>query len=310
MVGMRTRVAAVVTAAVLTVGGVVERRRGTGQAGRAALHRRCVGRGRRLLPVRRQRRLRRPALRPRPDVHAARSRARRRSSGQLDRRGDDRPGRHPGPRPLQPRPARHGRAVDHDQRQAGHRGRAARARRRRSTARRTGRCRTTPPAIWELTIQPRPKIKKGQSVRRRHQLRRRDHPAARHRGRAVRLGHHPRRRHGGQRARGLDDLVPGQRPPDRQGDLRLRDHRARRARSPSPTASSPEPAETSGRLDDLVLERARPAGQLPDDGLGRRLRPARHVRPTSGLPIIDAVDTNLTPASSPRRTPASPCSRR
>ena len=47
--------------------------------------------------------------------------------GQLERRGDDRPRGHAGPRPLQPRPARHGRAGDHDQREARERGGAARA---------------------------------------------------------------------------------------------------------------------------------------------------------------------------------------
>ena len=35
----------------------------------------------------------------------------------------------------------------------------------RSRARPTGRCRTTRPAVWELTIQPRPKIKQGQTAR-------------------------------------------------------------------------------------------------------------------------------------------------
>ena len=80
--------------------------------------------------------------------------------------------------------------------------------------------------VWELTIQPWPKLKKGQRAKVVVTYGGADHPANGHRGRALRLGHHPRRRHGGQRTRGLDDLVPGQRPPDRQGDLRLRDHRA------------------------------------------------------------------------------------
>ena len=190
-----------------------------------------------------------------------------------ERRRDHRPRGDAGPRSLQPRPAR-----------------AWTCRRSRSTGSLPRE--VTPPApgatvegaaywqvqddaarVWELTIQPRPKLKAGQAAQVVVDLRRRHHPARGHRGRALRLGHHAGRRHGRRRARGLDDLVPGERPPDRQGDLRLRDHRARGQGRGGQRAPGAGPGHR-GRLDHLVLGRPRSPGQLPDHGLGRRLRPA------------------------------------
>ena len=91
----------------------------------AEVHGRCPWCGRPLLPVRRQRWVRRPALRPRAHLHAASARpgAARRPA---ERGGDDRPGGHAEPGPIQPRSARPGRAGDHRQREAGQRGGAAR----------------------------------------------------------------------------------------------------------------------------------------------------------------------------------------
>src|SRR4029453_4772562 len=102
----------------------------------------------------------------------------------------------------------------------------------------------------------------------RHHLWRPDHPAQGHRRRPLRLGDHARRRHVGGRTRGLEDLVPGQRPPNDQGHPPLRDHGARgegggRQR---PTRAGPD---HRGRLDHLVLGRPGSAGQLPDDPLFR-----------------------------------------
>ena len=76
--------------------------------GRAALRRGGERRRRPLLPVLGQRRVRRPALRPRPHLHPARARAG--AADRTARRASRRsaPG-HPGPRPVQPRPARAGR---------------------------------------------------------------------------------------------------------------------------------------------------------------------------------------------------------
>ena len=69
----------------------------------------------------------------------------------------------PGPRPLQPRPARHdGVCVTINGKRAT--GIAPPRPGPRSKVRRTGTSRTTPTG-WELTVQPRPKLKTGQSAR-------------------------------------------------------------------------------------------------------------------------------------------------
>ena len=58
-----------------------------------------------------------------------------------------------------------------------------------------------------------------------------------------------------------------------------------------------EAQSTGRRLDHLVLGRPRPAGQLPHHRVGRRLRPADAYETSSGVPIIDAVDADLTAAN-------------
>ena len=79
--------------------------------------------------IRRQRWLRRPALRPRPHLHAAGARPGA-ACRPAERCGDDRPGGQAWPGPIQSRFAWPGRAGDHRQREAGQRGGAARCRRR------------------------------------------------------------------------------------------------------------------------------------------------------------------------------------
>ena len=195
--------------------------------------------------------------------------------------------RHPGSRPLQPRPARDGRLGDHDQRQACDRHRAPGTRgrgRRRGVLAGPGRRRAPLGAHRPAPTQ----AQEGPDGADRRDLRRHDHPTDRHRGRAVRLGDHARRCDGRQRAGRVDDVVPGQRPPDRQGHLPLRDHRAEgqgRGGQRTPRAGPGDGA----RVDDVVLGRSGPAGQLPHHGVGGRLRPALSETP-GGLPIIDAVD--------------------
>ena len=63
---------------------------------------------------------------------------------------------------------------------------------------------------WELTVQPRPKLKAGQSARVVVTYGGETTRPDRHRGSALRVGHHARRGHGRQRAGGVDDVVPGQ----------------------------------------------------------------------------------------------------
>ena len=79
----------------------------------------------------------------------------------------------------------------------------------------------------------------------------------------------PRGRHGRRSARGRSRLVPGQRPPARQGLLRLRRHgaeglRGRRERVPARR-------EEEGRPDHLELARQRADGLLPGDDRHRAL---------------------------------------
>ena len=91
-------------------------------------------------------------------------------------------------------------------------------------------------------------------------------------GSASRLHPHGRRRAHHRRAPRGRDLVPGQRPSDRQGRVHVQDHRSRgprggrqrRARGPFHEA----------RLDDLDLGRKGADGLVPRDGVGRRVRPA------------------------------------
>ncbi len=131
--------------------------------------------------------------------------------------------------------------------------------------------------IWELTVQPRPKIKAGRHVQ-------------------VVV------EYGGTTTRPLDieealygwvttrdgAMVVGE-PEGSMTWYPVSDHQTDKA-SYSFAITVPEgkvavangvqskPEETADGLDHLVLGRPRPAGQLPHHGLGRRLRPARDVR--------------------------------
>ena len=80
-----------------------------------------------------------------------------------------------------------------------------------------------------------------------------------------------RRRVRGQRAAGLARLVPGERHPARQGDLRLRDHRARRASPRWPTAAALARTPTRGRHH-LALGGGLADGALPGHRHQRCLR--------------------------------------
>ena len=136
----------------------------------------------------------------------------------------------------------------------------------------TGRSRRTQQRKWELVVQPRPKLKKGKTVEVVVEYGGATTRPVDIEGVLVRLGHHARRRDGRQRARRRDDLVPRQRPPHRQGDVRLRDHGPGGQGGRGQRAAAAR-ADHRRRLDDLVLGRPRPAGELPVDRIGRRLRP-------------------------------------
>ena len=129
----------------------------------------------------------------------------------------------------------------------------------------------------------------------RRDLRRRNHPAQGHRRRALRLGHHARRRHGRRRARGLDDLVPGERPPDGQGDLRLRDHRARGEGRGRQRAPRRDPITENGWTTWFWDAPDAQASYLTTASVGDY--ELRCSETDDGLPIIDAVDDGLTPAN-------------
>ena len=117
--------------------------------------------------------------------------------------------------------------------------------------------------------------------------------------RATRLLRHRRRGRGrGAAARRLD-LVPGQRPPDRQGRLHVPDHRAR---GPQVVANGarrqrrqPRPLDRPGR--------GRPASRWrPTSPPSRSASSSEHHR-RRGISYWDAIDPDLfTP--SPRRGPA------
>ncbi len=128
---------------------------------------------------------------------------------------------------------------------------------------------------------------------RRH-LRRRDRASHRHRRSALRLGHHARRCDGGERARGVHDVVPGQRPPDGQGHLQLRDHRARGQdgggqRPPGTGTRSRSNGRTTWFWDAPDLQ----ASYLTTASVGDFVqRPM--TTSASGVPILDFVDSKLT----------------
>jgi hypothetical protein len=116
--------------------------------------------------------------------------------------------------------------------------------------------------VWELTIQPRPNIKKGQGAQ----------IVVAYGGQTTRpediegvLYGWVTQRDG---AMVVGDLVPSQRPSDRQGNIQLRDHRAGGEGRGRQRAARTGP-DHGERLDHLVLGGPGLAGQLPDHGLGR-----------------------------------------
>ena len=113
----------------------------------------------------------------------------------------------------------------------------------------SGRRRAGPvaPRRQELVITPQAALQAGLpfTVRVEYagQADRVDRPRRRRSG----LGDHRRRRVRGQRAAGLAGLVPGERPPARQGDVRHRDHRARGRSRRSRTACWSRRRDRGGR---------------------------------------------------------------
>ena len=111
-----------------------------------------------------------------------------------------------------------------------------------------------------------------------------------------------RRRRRGRRAARCLDLVPGQRPPHRQGLLLLPHHRARRVCRRSRTAGWPR-SPTRSRLDHVELDRLRAHGHLPRDDGDRPLRhpPLPGQRPgSSGMP---STPSSTNPATTRVRGP-------
>ena len=129
----------------------------------------------------------------------------------------------------------------------------------------------------------------------------RNRPAVHHRGRVLRrpradgqrrLHRHGGRRRGLGRARRRGDMVPRERPPDRQGDVHLPRHRAVRCRG-GRQRSAPRASRGGAGLDDTRLDCARADGELPRDDRHRELdgrrsavapRPAHHRRGGSDRP--------------------------
>ena len=144
------------------------------------------------------------------------------------------------------------------------------------------------------------------------------------------LGAHQRRRVRRRRAAGLAHLVPVQRPPDGQGDLRDLDHRpagdagdlerrAARTHAEQAQARAPPPRHAStqgGRHGDVGLRLVAADGDLPRDRDRRRLhdrpqarrraRITRRRRPDGGAPGPREPDARPDrPASSPSSTGSS-----
>ncbi len=223
------------------------RTRGAGRCrevdGRSAL----VGRA--VLPADGQRRVRRPALRPRAGLRPGHAGARRQGEGHADPDA--------GPGPVQPRPARLVRRLARGHRQPA--GRVLPG----------GRAGARDHAAAEAARRPH--------LHGRGRLSRRARDRRRPRRQLRGLGQEPRRRVRRQRAAGLAGLVPRQRRPERQGDLRLRDHGARgpgRDRQRHPAL-----LRHRRRQDDLALARGLADGELPDDRHQRRLHAHGRHRP-------------------------------
>ena len=128
----------------------------------------------------------------------------------------------------------------------------------------------------ELVISAASEARGRQRGAGRRDLRGHDDPAEGHRGRALRLGHHPRRRDGRERARRLGDVVPRERPPDRQVHVHLRGHRARGPRRRRERAA--HRLQHGRRQDDVDMGCTRPDGGLPRHRQRRQL----HARPVHG----------------------------
>ena len=112
-----------------------------------------------------------------------------------------------------------------------------------------------------------PQDQAGADGARRRHLRRCDHSADRHRGRPLRLGDHAGRRHGGERARGRDDLYPVS---DHQTDKATYGFEITVPEGKVAVANGlPAGDPVTEGVDDLVLGRPRPAGQLSQHRLGR-----------------------------------------
>ena len=100
---------------------------------------------------------------------------------------------------------------------------------------------------------------------------------------------------------GAATLVPGQRPPDRQGDLHLPRHRAARPRGRRQRrARLDEP--TSGRPDDLDLDAASPMASLPRHGRRRAVR--HHAYQRDGVRLLRRRRPGLLDAGRAPRTGA------
>ena len=87
-------------------------------------------------------------------------------------------------------------------------------------------------------------------------------------------------------------LVPGQRPPHRQGVLHLRGHRPGRPRGGLQRPPA-RPPRRHGAKTHLGLERARADGLLPGHGQHRPVRHRAATGPHDGLRMYDALDPDL-----------------
>ena len=240
---------------------------------------RRAGARRPVLPARGQRRLRRRPLRPQAVLRPVRA-----SPGR--HRDRDRH-RDPEPVPVRPRPDRH------DRRHGDRRRRAGRVHPQRTRA-------ADHPGARPG---PRAPVRRGGHLRR-HAEDDRQHPR-RVRG-GLRLDLHQRRRVRRRRAQRGQHLVPEQRPPQRQGHVQLRDHRAQRASRSWPTATwsgRVRAGRTRPRSTGTRPARWRPTWPPSASGGGRspgRARPA-------GIPAVGRLRPEPGRAGrGAARTPSSP----
>ena len=128
--------------------------------------------------------------------------------------------------------------------------------------------------------------------RRRHVLRSAVHREAL---RLHLLAAHPRRRGRGQRARVRLVVVPQQRPPAGQGDLR-RD-RPGAQRRPGHQQRPARLHPHLGRLDQLPLAGDQAAGHLPGDPRASATSTSRTAAPAPAIPVLNAYNTDLDAAT-------------